>query len=190
MFKYVHEINREKIRIKPLTNENYNLVKGFYCGNETLDMFIIEDALYDDNTLTYLLTYVKDDTELLFAYFSISASGVSQKDNTETQQFNISAVEINNFALNKEYQHLYWNEKYKKLKIKFYLSDILFNMVLEYIMTKVATVVGVSCITLYSVPEAESLYRRNNFCSFEDYMIPYNKRYLDGCIPLYLKLKN
>ena len=76
----------------------------------------------------------------------------------------------------------------KKEGIKFYLSDFLFTKVLEYITNDIIEVIGITFITLYSVPEAESLYRRRKFEYFGDFMIANNKRYLDGCIPMYIKI--
>lgn len=195
MFKYVNEIDENKLLMQPLTRDNYDLVKGLSCRNEILDDFLINDAIYERGTRTYLFIYDDEGSKKILGFFSLSASGVSlisykegKGVKEEEQRYNASGVEIANFALDSEFHHMYWSEISKKEGIKFYLSDFLFTKVLEYITNDIIEVIGITFITLYSVPEAESLYRRRKFEYFGDFMIANNKRYLDGCIPMYIKI--
>lgn len=196
MFKYFEEIDIEKIKIESLTKENYYLVKDFCCGNEVFEEFLIKKSLTDYKTRTYIFVYHNEDKKILLGYFGLSASGISimndgrqDIEKAKAKKFNMPAIEITHFALCEQFHHMFWDAEAEVEKEKYYLSDILLLQLLKYIISDVLLVVGASFIVLYSVPEAESLYRRSEFVSFEDFMIPDNKRYLDECIPLYLKIE-
>lgn len=196
MFKYFQEIEIEKVKIESLTKDNYYLVKDFCCGNEVFEEYLTKKALSDYKTRTYLFIYHNEDEKILLGYFGLSASGISimndgRKDvkKEEAKKFNMPAIEISHFALCTQFHHMYYDEKAEIEKDKYYLSDILFLELMKYIISDVILVVGASFVVLYAVKTAESLYRRNDFLSFEDYMVPDNKRYLYECIPLYIKIE-
>lgn len=114
--------------MQPLTRDNCDLVKDFLCRNEILDDFLINDAIYERGTRTYLFIYDDEGFKKILGFFSLSASG----------------VEIVNFALDSEFHHMYWSEISKKEGIKFYLSDFLFTKVLEYMTNDIIEVIGIT----------------------------------------------
>lgn len=196
MFNYVEEINLEKIKIESLTEDNHHLVKDFCCSNDVFEEFLVIKALSSNDTRTYLFIYDNEKERILLGYFSISASGISimndgrsDAEKVGVRKFNMSAIEISHFALCEQFQHMFWDEGSKIENYKFYLSDVLFLELMKYITNEVLSVIGAAFIVLYSVPKAENLYRRNEFMSFEDFMIPDIKRYLEDCVPLYLKIE-
>lgn len=190
MFKYCCEINLDNIILKPLTKDNFYLVKGFCCENEVFDNFLLKEALFDNSTKTYLILY----ENILLGFFSLSASGISiindSHENKESHRFNISAIEISHFALNKHFHHLYYDRQAKEENEKYFLSDICLEYILTYIVENVTTIIGAKFIILYSIPKAESLYKRLDFKNFESFMIPNHKRYYEGCTAFFLKINN
>lgn len=183
MFKYFSEINLDEIHIEALNYDNHYLIKGFSCGNINFDEFLHEDAIYEHRVVTYLIVYQNN----LLGFFAISASGINKIE--EGINYNLSAIEINYFALENKYHHISFNEEEEKKKTKFYLSDVIFSKILNFISNNIINIVGAEFIVLYSVPEAVDLYTRNEFKNFEEYMNCSNKPYLRECIPMYIKSK-
>lgn len=184
MFKYFSEINLDDIKIEKLNYDNLNLTIGFSCGNLDFDFFLQEDAIEEYKFSTYLILYNNN----LLGFFSLSASGINIEDNDNSDiSYISSAIEISYFALEKKYHHISFNKEEEDKKTKFYLSDVLISKILEFISSYIIDIVGAQFIILYSVPEAESLYYRNDFNNFENYMKRSNKPYLRECIPMYIK---
>lgn len=182
---YIKEIKTENIKIEPFTIKHSGLVKGFFCDNEYIDNYIHNEALTDRKAKTYLFIY---DNQLL-GFFSISAKGISI-NNEPKKPFNLPSIEISYFALDQKYHHMYYNEQSEIELDKFYLSDVLFVLTTKFIKEEIATRVGAMFVTLYSVPRAEDLYKRNDFMNFEPIMLAENKSKLEGCIPLYAKIND
>ncbi len=184
MFKYFSEIDLDNIKIEKLNYDNLNLTNGFSCGNLEFDFFLQGNAIEEHRVSTYLILYNND----LLGFFSLSANGIYIEDNDNSEiSYISSAIEISYFALEKKYHHVSYNEEEEKKGTKFYLSDVLISKILEFISNYIIDIVGAQFIILYSVPEAESLYSRNEFKSFENYMKKSNKPYLRECIPMYIK---
>lgn len=182
---YIREIEIENIKIESFTIKHSELVKDFFCDNEYIDNYIHNEALTDRRTKTYLFIY----HDKLLGFFSISAKGISV-DNSPKKPYNLPAIEISFFALDKKYHHMYYDERSEEELDKFYLSDILFVLSTKFIKNEIATRVGSMFVTLYSVPRAEDLYKRNDFINFEPVMLAENKNKLEGCIPLYAKIND
>lgn len=196
MYKYAREIKFDSLRIEPLTNDNKILVDGFYSNNDVIDNFFKKEALTDTKVATHLI--IDSLTNDLISFFSLSASGISinmssQKLRESINRFNIPAIEINYFAIDKKYRHLFYDEITEKENEEYFLSDMLFEKILELIL-EFRKNIGFSFITLYSVPNSKNpnkplnIYTRFNFETFEEYMEANKKRYLEGCIPMYIKI--
>lgn len=181
---YIYQIE-DDIEIKLFTHNMKDKIKNFYCGNDALDKFIQHDALSSDKYEDYR-TYVFVLKDQIIGYFALSAKGMTMS--IGPQYFNMPAIELSYFALDEQYHHIYYDEEAEKDNDRFYLSDVLLIKILTYIKEKIYPLVGIRYITLYSVPLAEDLYRRNDFVDFESVMLHENKSYLDGCIPLYTRL--
>lgn len=168
------------IKIEPLTNLNINLVEGFSCGEIFFDEYLIEDSLYEIPK-TYLIIC---DNNLL-GYFSITATGLlhSEYENGELKQiYNKPAIEINYFAIDVNYQH-----KIISTENKLYYSNLIFYNILYFINN--IDILGFEFIVLYSVPSAINFYKKHGFKEFESYMSANDKQYLQGCTPLFIKIK-
>lgn len=186
MFKYFSEINLDEIKIEKLTYDNLILTKGFSCGNLDFDFFLQEEAIDDYKVSTYLILYHDN----LLGFFALSANGIYiEDDDNDEINYISSAIEISYFALENKFHHISYNEEEEKKGTKFYLSDVLISKVLEFISNYIIDIIGAQFIILYSVPEAENLYARNEFKNFESYMKKSNKPYLRECIPMYIKSK-
>ncbi|MFR4518422.1 MAG: hypothetical protein ACLT40_00485 [Fusobacterium sp.] len=183
---YVKEMLKiSDITIKPLTKENVNLVDGFFCGNDAINKFLKKDALEKQDIRTYLFIWENK----LIGYFSVSASGISIM-NGPKKKYNLSAIEIKFFAIHEEYHHMYFDKEGEDTKEKFYLSDVLLAQVIDFIIDNICNIVGVYAIILYSVPTAVPLYTRSNFKPFINLMIPDEKYYLEGCIPMFVRIQD
>lgn len=183
---YIKEMLKvSEIQIEPLTKNNVYLVDGFFCGNDAINKFLKKDALDKKDIKTYLFIWKNK----LIGYFSISASGISVM-NAPNKKYNLPAVEIKFFAIHEEYHHMYFDEEGEKSKEKFYLSDVLLIQVIDFIIDNICSIIGVYAIILYSVPTAVSLYKRRYFKPFIDLMIPDEKYYLEGCIPMFVRIQD
>lgn len=185
--KYYNELDLDKISLEPLTDDNYHLVEGFSCGNIFFDEFLAEDALYEISSRIYLIVY---DNNTLLGFFGLSSTGLTtiRSDEHNKEIFNKSAIEISFFAIDTSFQHMYFNEKAKEEKMKIYLSDIVFIMIISYIQNYMKKFIGIEFVVLYSVPEAVKFYQKHNFEEFDDSMMPSTKQYLSDCTPMVFKL--
>lgn len=194
MYKYASEINENNITIQKLCSNNFHLTKGFTCGNDYIDEFLKKKAIDDKQSTTHLI--IENKENLLLGFFSLSASGISfnmsetNVPRDKKNRFNISAIEIDFFAINKPFQHLYFDEIGKQEDEDYFLSDILFEKIMEFI-NELREYVGFRSVVLYSVPNSKDsnkpldIYQRFDFVSFKDYMEQDRKRLLEGCIPLF-----
>lgn len=194
MYRYASEIDEKNIIIQKLCSSNVDLIKDFICGNDYIDEFLKKKALYDRESTTHLI--IEKSSDLLLGFFSLSASGISFNmsetdiSRDKKNRFNISAVEIDFFAVNKPFQHMFFDEISEKEKEEYFLSDILFEKIIEFIV-ELREYIGFRSVVLYSVPNSKNfnkplgIYERFGFISFKDYMEQDRKRFLEGCIPLF-----
>lgn len=197
MYKYAIEIDENDIEIEKLDKKHNDITKTFECGNDYMDEFLKKNAINDRLSTTHL--FIDKKNNLLLGFFSLSASGVSLNmsnpnvERSKKNRFNISAIEISYFALNKPFKHMFFDEITEKENENYFLSDILFEKVIEYII-ELRKYIGFRNIILYSVPNSKDenrpldIYERFNFASFTDYMEKNNKRFLEGCIPLFKEI--
>lgn len=97
-----------------------------------------------------------------------------------------SAIEIKYFAVDKRYRHLRYSDAAPETRIT--LSSNLFRYLVDHILDIAEKHIGAEYIVLYSVPKAKTFYERNMFHSFDQSMFGNSDPYLDGCIPMYMKI--
>lgn len=154
-----------------------SLIEDFSCGNEQIDIEI------KNRIINGISEYVVDtESNKLIAYINYEASGLFLKHQKE--QITKSALKINLFALDEEYQHLVYDEYDEDFK----LSDKVFCDFLKRFRDISDNTLFFEYIILYSVPKAVSFYQRNGFKSFVEYMDKEKYRFLDGCTPMYIEI--
>lgn len=172
---------------KLLYSEYNDIVSKFSCGEDVFDTYLNKEAL-DDRLNGRGVTYIvidqatkssnkKDEDKnplqsecKLVAYYTISTSTVHFIDAYDFEDADIpepekrkhyspiSAVIINMFAVNNEYQDcIYEEELVSSLVLQSLISDI-------YDIT--TNIIGAKMIILCSVPDAVDFYKRNNFKEF------------------------
>ena len=156
----------------------------FECGNASINKYLSENALSDDETVTYI--YLDTDNGSVIGFASLACSGITVS--MEGYRKTFPAVEIKYFALATEYQKMRLMDNEGFIDEHYYISDEIFANVVKKISDIAATIVGANKIVLYAVPSALGFYERNGFSSFLEYMEPDHTAYLDGCIPLYLDI--
>ena len=178
--QYYNEININNIKIEPLTEQNDYLVEGFSCGEIDFDKFIYYDALGNECKI-YLILY----KNIMLGFFGITATGIitNKMENDNIKEiYNEPAIEINYFAIDVNYQH-----KIISTENKLYYSNLIFYNILYFINN--IDILGFEFIVLYSVPSAINFYKKHGFKEFESYMSANDKQYLQGCTPLFIKIK-
>lgn len=94
------------------------------------------------------------------------------------------AIELKMFAIDNKYKKM----QYSKDDDEYLLSDNLLCSVIKEIIGITENICGASNIILYSVPYTIEFYKRNGFEPFREYMISSDDMYLNGCLPMLLKL--
>lgn len=155
---------------------------SFSCGQSEIDRYFREDLLTDDDAVSYCF-WADSNKQDLVGIASLSCSGIIIKSH---DHFNITpAIEVKIFAVDEKYQHQpFPDDDSGERNWSDYCLDYLIAEI--YDITK--KVCGARHIVLYSVPGAESFYRRNNFENFVGYMEMPSNSYIDGCIPMFLNL--
>lgn len=174
------------IEFRVLSRNDKELVKGFKCGNVWIDKFIKKQAYKDKETVTY----VAIDKKLykVISILTVECTGIytSHSSNSRRKNAVISALGIKYFGVDVRYQSIPYSEDEKDRT----LSYQLFNKWMSLLIEISRSTVGAKKIVLYSVPEAESFYKRFGFINFKSYMAKDDTTLLNGCIPLYFNLIN
>lgn len=179
-----------KLRIEKMALSAKDLVDSFNCGNDNINELVQMDS-FEPHTVTYL--YIDDLRETLVAYASIACSGILVDDadsSNDEQSFTsessiMSAVEIEYFAIDQEYQSLQFEENGES---KLTLSYYVFMDMLECIRDISENVVGARAIVLYAVPDAVHFYQK---CGFNLLPAKFSGRtddFVDGCVPMFIYL--
>lgn len=180
-YNYAKDIDFKIVRIKDITLEQ---LSKFDCGEEVFNRYLKEKAKTYKDATTYIILDRSDNSVL--AYFSLSATGVQTNYGKHTH-FNMPAIEISMFAIDKKLKRLYYDEEIEKEGYPYYFSDLVLFKALQ-IIEKISKYVGARVIILYSVPKAIEFYTRNDFIPFDNYMVPSEKFFLKGCIPVYISI--
>lgn len=174
------------IEFRILNRDDKELVKGFKCGNAWIDKFINERAYKDKETVTYLA--IDKALSKVISILTIECTGIytAHSSNSKRRNSVISAFGIKYFGVDVGYQSIPYSNNEKDRT----LSHQLFNKWMSMLILLSRTTVGAKKIVLYSVPEAESFYKRFGFINFKSYMAKDDAVSLNGCIPLYFSLVN
>ncbi len=161
-----------------------DLVRSFKCGNQYIDKFVRDLSFKSKDLVTYAA--IDDKQNKLISVLSLACSGIYTMHSPKSPRKNslISAFEIKYFATDVHYQKIPYSENEEDLS----LSYQIFAKWMKDIIQISQNVVGAKKIILYSVPEAESFYRRFNFTDFKQFMAKDEQTSLNGCIPLYFNL--
>lgn len=171
------------ISIRILDKSCKKYLQCFESGNVSIDYYFSEQAINDKAAVTYL--FVDEEMDKLVACMTLSCSAIIIEANSEMKLSTtlMPAVEIQFFAVDEEYQHLPYVKRSSRT-----LSYYLFSYMIEEIREVSKTVIGAEKIVLYSVPKAESFYKRLKFVPFGNSMYGDQGTYISGCIPMYYDL--
>lgn len=161
------------MKIEKLSYQNNELIKGFDCGNEEINNYLIERAYSDYDCVTHLI--LSNDKQLCIGYFSLSCAAIYMNDGYKVHTR--PAVEIKFFAIDKQYQG-------KKTGLDTYASIAFAKVIGDMIYNFTEDVCGASRIILYSTPRAVNFYKRARFVDFHDVFYVDQSSYLDGCVPM------
>ena len=165
-----------------LSKNSRDLLESFSCGNAAIDCFFREQAAFDEARVTYV--FINEDNGDIVACVTIECSAIyfQRKGESLFSDF-LSAMEIDYFALSEKYRHIKMSKG-----SKFTLGDIIMRNVLMMLKDISRTTIGAATVVLYSVPDAVTFYRRNNFFFFEEGMTADSWKYVEGCIPMHYDL--
>ena len=171
-----------KFTEKPLllTIDNAYLLNSFSCGNEVMDEHIRNSA---NDLATVTKMFVDTDNDSVVCVYSLSCSSMIIESGEK--HYPAPAVEIKTFAVDTTYQNIPYSEDYEDGV----LSDWIFSVVIGEILSFTDDICGANLVLLYSTDEGEQFYRRNGFMDFIETAWRDNDRYLDGCTPLYLRIR-
>lgn len=159
--------------IKKLSFKHREIIGKYDCGNESLNNYLKNEALYDYDSVTYI---VSNNNECML-YFSLSCGALYI--NSSGKYHSVPAVEIKKFATDCNYQHYYTDGLIDSFS-KTFLDYLIYNIILNF----TNDIYGASRIILYSTPKAVNFYKRSGFINFHDSFLTDDSTYLDGCIPL------
>lgn len=170
-----------KYSIIDLSSVDEKLIGGFSCGNDEIDK-VIKNKNSSECTIRLV---VDDEKECVIGFIAYQASGIRlcYEDTTITK----SALQINYFAMDSNYQHLPYDNNNSQ-DDKYNLSDEIFCEFLKLFREISEKFLYFEYIILYSVKNAKTFYIRNYFEEFNMYMNPDKYRYLDGCLPMYIPI--
>lgn len=173
------------IDFRKVRSEDIERLQSFDCGNPSINSFVKHECLDTHKSVTYL--FIDEDTENIIGFCSICCSGILLKDgkNKVITYSNLPAVEIDFFAVDETYRNIPLEKNSKKHET---LSRALFSFLIKYIESITNRFIGATYISLYSVPQAISFYKRCGFSEFEPYMQRDKKRYIEQCTPMFLTL--
>lgn len=174
--QHIKSLNLQELRLDETTK---NRLGGFYCGNETIDRYLREDArgdCYTGKGVTYL--FVDMDFGTLVAYYTLATKTLRTADDKREY----ASVELKMFAVNKEYQDTKC-ASFKDLPVSAYILDSI--VVKMYDLSQ--EVIGFEYIVLFSTEEAVDFYEKSGFRRITDYLV-YQEDFAKGCVPMYLSL--
>lgn len=153
---------------------------SFNCGNEYIDEYFKNEALTDNDAVTYCF-WADEHKHELVGIASLSCSGIIIKS---SESFNISpAIEVKVFAVHERYQHVKFPDDDAGGK----WSDYCWYYLME-VVDGITDVCGASHVVLYSVPDAVKFYERNGFRKFVTLMTQPSNHEIDGCVAMFINL--
>ena len=103
----------------------------------------------------------------------------------------MSAVRIDVFAIDIRFQKLHWNEESENSTEHdehLYFSDMIMAEVLKRCREVDSTQMLIEFIILYADKSKLRFYERNQFKSFENYMVPDKNMEVNNSLPMYMAL--
>lgn len=145
-----------------------------YTNNGDGVTYLVWNILYDDEGL--------EEQRTLIAYYTLSATSIPYIDkirldeeeakekgrNFDIETCGIPALEIKMFAVDEQYQDLFYEYEDEDLPIAAWIM----RNIVDYAHRLLNTVLGFKAIFLHSVPNAESFYLSNGFHPVEINMKP------------------
>ncbi|MCC8161027.1 MAG: hypothetical protein LIO53_06960 [Oscillospiraceae bacterium] len=171
-------------RVETLSRNTDVVFDDFSCGNDIIDRYLKIDALDDTKNITYLFIDNSDNSVTAFA--SLSCSGIRYHISEATDML-LPSIEISFFAVRNDLQGLMYDEYEDDV---YHFSDQIFAEIIKICRDISEKYIGAEYINLYAVPDAVHFYERNFFESYSEYMKASQKRFLDGCQPMYFSLLN
>ena len=165
--------------INLLDDENINLLDDFSCGNDVLDEKFRKDCTYNPSFVTSLV--INNSTKEIVCVYSINCASLILE--SHGKHYPTPAVEIKYFAMNIKYQDI------KAFDEEGCLSNIILYDLIAQIFSFTDNICGANYVFLYSTPEGEPFYRKCGFIDFPKDAWNSDSSFLEGCIPLYLKLR-
>ena len=157
------------------------MLDNFTCGNTELDETFKKKCVYDESAVTKIV--INTQNQEVICVYSLNCASLILENHKK--HYPAPAVEIKYFAVNTKYQDLKSLDPDEGC-----LSTVIFYEVMRQIFDFTDNICGANFVFLYSTPEGEPFYRK---CGFNDFPINVwknNSRYLDGCTPLYFKMRN
>lgn len=177
--------NQVNLKYDKLNNDNISYISKFKCENREMERFFKNEALKDNESVTYLS--IDEERDVIVSILTISATAIFMMKPNKRKDYNyfISAIEVKKFAVNTEYKHMKYSEDRDTT-----LSMELFMRYIDQIHIISQEIVGASKIVLYSVPEAYNFYKKCRFRDFDSFMQKDDTPYLKGCKPMFLSLNS
>ena len=170
-----------------LTQSELESVKGFNCGNSSINEYLKEYAVKDKEAVTFFIKDEDKNENRIAFFYTLNCTGVVINKNygykDEIKDVEIKpAVEIKMFALDEKYMHT----PYFRGLDTYRIGHQLMYELLERIKNDLTTnTIGADLVVLYSVPEYVSFYEKCDFKVFEEKYMKNSEMYTADCIPMY-----
>ncbi len=178
--------------IEVLDHSQKMCIKEFYAGDKcySFNNFLLTDAFnWKDagDGVTYLVFNITDSIKKVIAYYTLATTSIPFIDrikdddgNNSDQTWGIPSVEIKMFAVCKEYQDLFFQDK------------PIAAWILEHVISEIDKMsrnsLGIKAIFLHSTKEGENFYLNNEFHDIEENMEPLHS-VDDGLREMYLSIR-
>lgn len=162
------------------SDEHTKMTQDFTCGNSEIDKKLKIELLHDRNCTTFIVVDVAKSKIIAFYSLACSACVVS----SHRQHYFHPAVEVKYFAVDENYQDWQFSEDVADGC----LSNIIFSDMLRQIHKMSEETFGADTIILYATKNAIKFYEKNYFKKFEASILENNERFLQGCLPMYMKM--
>jgi hypothetical protein len=178
--------------VEKLNKSNILLSPKFNAGDKCyqFNSFLSGEALSwleNGNGVTYLVFDNIDKHKKLIAYYTLAVTSIPFIDRIkdgesdyDEQLWGIPSVEIKMFAVSKEYQDLFFEDKP--------IAAWILQSIISDIDNISSNIVGIKAIFLHSTEDGESFYEMNEFHDLEINMSPLHSAD-DGLREMYLAIR-
>ena len=175
-----------KYSINEISSVNDRLIEEFSCGNMVIDNCLKKARVSAGATLVV----IDEIAGHIVAFCTYTTSGlskmVSDYVNNKCIKYRVTypAAEIKYFAVDEKYQHMSYDNEDDNYKI----SDHFLCEIIRRLSVISDKIIYFEYVILYSVPDAVSFYKRNNFEEFTEYMEHDAHYHIENCTPMFLAL--